>query len=155
MKKFQALFFFFDNFVVYFKIFVILSNIFFTLMSSNSLSSTEPNLVTFKILIFREDILKNVYKRILSHSASIFPLYTLIPNSEFEFFFDKNLIFSMINAARRFSNSSINRKFSYASFLLLVFKTYLQKMVCILKKPLNFQLHFTQSLVRNIYLNFV
>ena len=53
-------------------------------MSSSSLSSLGPNLGFFKMLIFRGDILKNVYKTIPSFLASIFPLYTLIPNSESE-----------------------------------------------------------------------
>ena len=77
-------FHFFDNFVVDFKIFVILNSISFTFTLLILLSSLGPNLVFFKTLIFRGDILKNMYKEILSFLASIFPLYTLISNSEFE-----------------------------------------------------------------------
>ena len=56
--------FIFNIFAVDFKIFVKLSNAFFTFTSSSSLSSLRPSLVFLKILIFRGDILKNVYKRI-------------------------------------------------------------------------------------------
>ena len=79
-KKILSIFIFFsffDIFVVDFKIFVELSNAFFTFMSSNSLSSFGPNLVFFEILIFRGYILKNVYKEIPSFLASLFPLYIL------------------------------------------------------------------------------
>ena len=102
-------FHFFDISVVDFKRFVKLSSNFFTFTSSISLSSFGPNLVFFKILIFRGDILKNVYQGILSFLASIFPLYTLVPNSEIEKKNDKNLVFSMKNVARRSSTSSIDR----------------------------------------------
>ena len=59
-------------------------------MLLNSLSSLGPNLVLFKILIFHEDILTNACKEIPSILALIFPLYTLIPNSEFEKKNDEN-----------------------------------------------------------------
>ena len=90
-KHFYFFFVFSGIFVVDFKIFVKLSNTFFTFMSSSSLSSLEINLVFFKILIFRGEILKNVYKEIPSSLLySIFPLYTLTPNSEFEKNWAKN-----------------------------------------------------------------
>ena len=52
---------------------------FYTFISSTSFSSLRLNSVFFKILIFRGDIfLKNVYKKIPSFQASIFPLSTII-----------------------------------------------------------------------------
>ena len=102
-------FHFFDISVVDFKRFVKLSSNFFPFMPSILLSSLGPNLVFFKILIFRGNILKNVYKEMLSFLTSIFPLCTLIPNSEIQKNSDKNLVFSTKNAARSFSNSSIGR----------------------------------------------
>ena len=100
---------FFWHFVVDFKISVKLSRAFFTLMPSITLSSLGPNSVSSKILIFRGDILKNVCQEIPSFLASIFPLCTLIPNSEFEKQLTKILVFSMQNAARKSNNGSINR----------------------------------------------
>ena len=41
--------------------------------------------------------------------ASIFPLYTFIPNSEFEKKIDQNHVFSTKNTARRCSSGSIDR----------------------------------------------
>ena len=113
---------FFDLFVVDFKILIKLSSIFFIFMFSTSLSSLESNLVSFKILSFRGDILKNVYKEIPSLQASIFPLYTLILNSEFEKKIDKNLVFFTKNAAKRLSNSLIDRKCCCASLQIFIFK---------------------------------
>ena len=78
-------------------------------MSSSSLSSLRPNLEFFEILIFRGDILKNMYKKVPPFLASIFPLYTLIPNSETEKNLDKNVVSSTNNAARKLCSSSIDR----------------------------------------------
>ena len=69
MKKFRTflfIFYFFDLFVVDFKVLIKLSSIFFKFISLTTLSSLGSNLVIFKILIFRRDILKNVCKRIFS-----------------------------------------------------------------------------------------
>ena len=87
MRRFWALLFFFiffGNFVIDFKIFIKLSNAFSTFTSLTSLGSSGSKLVFFKILIFRGDILKNVHKEIPLLLASIFPLYTLVLNSEIE-----------------------------------------------------------------------
>ena len=82
MKKNSEHFYFFrffGIFVVDCKIFVKLSSIFSAFISLASLRSLGSDLVLFKILIFRGDILKNVCKKIPSFLASIFPC---IPSSQ-------------------------------------------------------------------------
>ena len=128
-KKFWSLFFsffFFGIFVVDFKITVKLRSMSFTFMSTSLLSSLGHNLVFLKMLIFCGDILKSVYKEILLLRTSIFSLYTLIPNSEFEVFLSK-ISFSLRKL--QLKGSAIARSIDncFAHYLRYLYFKYIYK----------------------------
>ena len=127
IKKFRTFlffFYFFDIFVVDFKIFVKLSSIFFIFILSATLSSLGPNLYFFKILIFRGDIPKMCTKRYPRFQLQFFPC---IPSSQI-LNLKKNYT-QILSSLQQMQLEGYAIAQSIDNFLRIIFTTYIQNIL--------------------------